>query len=54
MLIEINVLSPGTITDVNRLNNVKIQSKIVDYLEVVVKERNKQKEGFRAEDVYEA
>ncbi|MCF8366814.1 MAG: hypothetical protein K9H16_13585 [Bacteroidales bacterium] len=32
-LIEVNVLSPGTITDVNKLNNVKIQSKIVDFLE---------------------
>lgn len=35
-LIEVNVLSPGTITDINRLNNVKLQEKIADYLEKVV------------------
>jgi glutathione synthase len=35
-LIEINVLSPGTITDINKLSNVKIQKKVVDYLEKVV------------------
>lgn len=35
-LIEINVLSPGTITDINRLNNIKLQSKVIDYLETVV------------------
>ncbi len=32
-LIEVNVLSPGTITDINKLNNTKIQEQIVDYLE---------------------
>jgi glutathione synthase len=37
-LIEVNVMSPGTITDINRLNNTKIQRKIVDYLELVVEE----------------
>jgi glutathione synthase len=37
-LIEVNVMSPGTITDINRLNNTKIQRKIVDYLERVVDE----------------
>ena len=37
-LIEVNVLSPGTITDINKLNNTKIQRKIVDYLELVVEE----------------
>ncbi len=35
-LIEVNVMSPGTITDINKLNNTKIQSKIIDYLEGVV------------------
>lgn len=35
-LIEVNVMSPGTITDINKLNNTKIQSKIIDYLEDVV------------------
>lgn len=38
-LIEVNVLSPGTITDINRLNNVKLQEKIADYLETVVAQR---------------
>jgi len=37
-LIEVNVMSPGTITDINKLNNTKIQRKIVDYLELVVEE----------------
>ncbi len=37
-LIEVNVMSPGTITDINKLNNIKIQKKIVDYLERVVEE----------------
>lgn len=32
-LIEVNVLSPGTITDINKLNNTKIQTKIVKFLE---------------------
>jgi glutathione synthase len=31
-------MSPGTITDINKLNNTKIQKKIVDYLERVVEE----------------
>jgi len=35
-LIEVNVLSPGTIKDINKLNNVKLQRKIADYLEQVV------------------
>lgn len=38
-LIEVNVLSPGTIKDINKLNGVKLQEKIVDYLEEVVKTR---------------
>jgi len=38
-LIEINVLSPGTIADINKLNNVKLQEKIVNFMEKVVLER---------------
>lgn len=38
-LIEVNVLSPGTIKDINKLNGVKLQEKIVDYLEETVKQR---------------
>lgn len=37
-LIEVNVMSPGTITDINKLNNTKLQRKIADYLERVVEE----------------
>lgn len=53
-LIEINVLSPGTITDINKLYNTKIQTKIIKYLETVVEERHKAKGDFRPEDIYEA
>lgn len=53
-LIEINVLSPGTITDINRLNNTKLQIKIIDYLEKVVREIKIRKDNFRAEDIYES
>jgi len=52
-LIEINVLSPGTIADINKLNNVKLQVEIVDYLEKVVSEIELQKENFRPENIYE-
>ena len=38
-LIEVNVMSPGTLDDINRLNGVKLQRKVVDYLEDVVAER---------------
>jgi glutathione synthase len=40
-LIEVNVLSPGTITDINKLNNTKLQTKIVKFLEKVIADRNK-------------
>lgn len=50
-LIEVNVLSPGTITDINKLSNVKLQKKILDYLEDVVAQRNKLKEEFRPENI---
>jgi glutathione synthase len=39
-LIEVNVMSPGAITEYNRLNKTKLQVKIIDYLEKVVEERN--------------
>ncbi len=53
-LVEVNVLSPGTIKDINKLNNVKLQEKIVDYLETAVAARAEQEGKFRAEDIYEA
>jgi glutathione synthase len=48
-LIEVNVMSPGTITDINKLNKVKLQEKIISYLEKVVESRTKLKEDFRPE-----
>ena len=38
-LIEINVLSPGTIKDINLLNKVRLQEKILDFFEAKVKEK---------------
>jgi glutathione synthase len=52
-LIEINVLSPGTIADINKLNNVKLQEDIVNYLEVVVSGIKLKKEKFNPELIYE-
>jgi glutathione synthase len=52
-LIEINVLSPGTITDINKLNNTKVQVKVIDYLETVLALKKKGEEQFRPEDIYE-
>jgi len=52
-LIEINVLSPGTITDINKLYGIKLQTKIIDYLEKVVAERNQNPDEFRPEELYE-
>jgi glutathione synthase len=50
-LIEVNVMSPGTITDINRLNKVRLQEKIVKYLETVVEHRNELKMEFRPESL---
>ena len=52
-LIEVNVMSPGTITDINKLNKVKLQEKIIDYLETVVEQRNKLKMEFRPIELVE-
>ncbi|WP_286240066.1 glutathione synthase [Neptuniibacter halophilus] len=35
-LIEVNVLSPGGITRINRLNRVKLQTRVVDFIENIV------------------
>jgi glutathione synthase len=52
-LIEINVLSPGTIADINKLNKVKLQEDIVEYLEEVVAGIKLKKENLIPELVYE-
>ncbi|NPD43967.1 MULTISPECIES: glutathione synthase [unclassified Lentimicrobium] len=40
-LIEVNVMSPGAITEFNRLNKTKLQVKIINFIEKVVQERKK-------------
>jgi glutathione synthase len=52
-LIEINVVSPGTIKDINRLYGVKLQTKVIDYLVAAVSETKLRKDYMRAEDTYE-
>ncbi|WP_080522370.1 glutathione synthetase [Methyloprofundus sedimenti] len=39
-LIEVNVLSPGGIMRINKLNRVKLQTKVIDFVELVVKTKN--------------
>src|SRR5690606_20869778 len=36
-LIEVNVCSPGGIVNINKLNKVRLQAKVVDFVENVVK-----------------
>ena len=38
-LIEVNVLSPGGIVNINRLNKVKLQKRIVDWAEDMVRQQ---------------
>ena len=35
-LIEVNVLSPGGIVRINKLNRVKLQAQVIDFVESVV------------------
>ncbi len=39
-LIEVNVLSPGGIMRINKLNRVKLQTKVIDFVELIVKSKN--------------
>ncbi len=39
-LIEVNVLSPGGIANVNRLNKTKVQKKVIDFIEDMIAKRN--------------
>jgi glutathione synthase len=50
-LIEVNVMSPGTITDINRMTGQKLQRKIVNYLEDVVAQIKIDKIDFRPVDM---
>jgi len=38
-ILEVNVLNPGGITNINRLNKVKLQKQVVDFLEEKVDEK---------------
>jgi glutathione synthase len=40
-LIEVNVVSPGGITRINKFNRTKIQSKVIDFVENVVSQKEK-------------
>ena len=49
-LIEVNVCSPGGIVNINKLNKIRLQAKIVDFVENVVKYKSvaaKRKSEFR-------
>ncbi|CAM3585616.1 glutathione synthase [Parendozoicomonas haliclonae] len=49
-LIEVNVMSPGGITRINRLNRVKLQKPVVDFIEGVIRARENsinRKNSFR-------
>lgn len=48
-LVEVNVMSPGGLAELNKLYKTKIQEKIVDYLEQVVSIRMDMKSKFRPE-----
>jgi len=42
--VEVNCVSPGGIPRINRLNNVKLEAKVIDFIEQRVKERQRKKE----------
>jgi glutathione synthase len=44
-LVEINCVSPGGIPRINRLNHVKLEEKVIDFLEERVRERNMLERG---------
>jgi glutathione synthase len=43
-LVEVNCVSPGGIPRINRLNNVKLEANVVDFIEQRVRERQRKKE----------
>lgn len=49
-LLEVNVLSPGGITRINRLNRVRLQKQVIDFVENVIKAKEvvvERKNAFR-------
>ena len=43
-LVEVNCVSPGGIPRINRLNNVKLEANVIDFIEQKVRERQRKKE----------
>jgi len=43
-LVEVNCVSPGGIPRINRLNNVKLEANVIDFIEQKIKERQRKKE----------
>jgi glutathione synthase len=41
MLVEVNVMSPGGISHINKIQKMRLQEKIIDYIENVVNDREK-------------
>jgi len=41
MLVEVNVMSPGGINYINKVQKTRLQEKVIDYIEAVVSERQK-------------
>ena len=40
-LIEVNVMSPGGITYINKVNKVRLQEKVIDFVESQVHEKTR-------------
>jgi glutathione synthase len=41
MLVEVNVVSPGGIVQINKASKIKVQKQVIDYFEDIVEERGK-------------
>ncbi len=49
-LVEVNVLSPGGITRINKLNRVRLQRQVIDFVENIVNSKEllqQRKSAFR-------
>lgn len=42
-ILEVNVLNPGGISNINRLNKVKLHTKVVDFIEEKVHEKHEKR-----------
>jgi len=50
-LVEVNCVSPGGIPRINRLNNVKLEVKVIDFIEQRVKERQRKRSKIYETDL---